>query len=75
MPDDLTNIDNPANGRDDHELRNMPHVTPIPPESEAEDLFDDTADSRQCGDCPCDPSTAENIPPRQTPARPTRRNP
>jgi hypothetical protein len=39
---DETNIGNPLNARHDEETRNAPHVTPIPAQAEADDLFDDT---------------------------------
>lgn len=41
MSEEIVNIDNPMNHRNDMEERNAPHVTPIPAEAEADDLFDD----------------------------------
>jgi hypothetical protein len=41
MSDD-SNIGNPLNARHDEETRNAPHVTPIPAQADADDLFDDT---------------------------------
>ncbi len=39
------NIGNPLNERHDEELRNAPHVTPVPAQAEADDLFDDTVEA------------------------------
>ena len=36
------NIGNPLNERHDEEERNAPHVTSVPAQAEADDLFDDT---------------------------------
>lgn len=43
MSDDV-NIGNPLNARHDAETRNAPHVTPIPAQAQADDLFDDTVE-------------------------------
>jgi hypothetical protein len=42
MSEEFANLGNPQNLRDDIEERNQPHVTPIPAQAEADDLFDDS---------------------------------
>jgi hypothetical protein len=44
MSEDLTNLGNPVNERHDEEERNQPHVTSVPAEASADDLFDDTVE-------------------------------
>jgi hypothetical protein len=43
MSEDV-NIGNPLNDRHDEEERNAAHVTPVPAQAEANDLFDDTVE-------------------------------
>jgi hypothetical protein len=52
MSEDLTNLGNPVNARHDEELRNAPHVTPIPPRVAADDLFDDSVSAPGCDEMP-----------------------
>ena len=42
---DMTNLGNPQNNLHDWEEQIAPHVTPIPAEAQADDLFDDTVDA------------------------------
>jgi len=73
MEEDLTNLGNPLNSRDDLETRNQPHVTLLPPESQADDLFDDSHTGALWRDSALEPATRRREVPRRTPADRARR--